>query len=114
MVLNTKIGRIALGGRGNDIYQGEYILIIDVGGKDKYLLPERTKADAKNHPVQVIIDWGGDDVYLAGNYSLGGAIFGTNLLMDLDGDYMQRLIESFLKLRLIHQDMEQQGLRLQT
>ena len=86
VVLNTKIGRIALGGRGNDIYQGEYILIIDVGGKDKYLLPERTKADAKNHPVQVIIDWGGDDVYLAGNYSLGGAIFGTNLLMDLDGD----------------------------
>ncbi|MFN8361680.1 MAG: HEAT repeat domain-containing protein [Candidatus Kapaibacterium sp.] len=86
VVLNTKLGRIALGGRGNDIYQGEYLLIIDVGGNDKYLLSERTKTTAKNHPVQVCIDLGGDDVYLGGNYSLGGAIFGTNILIDADGD----------------------------
>ncbi|MBK9248915.1 MAG: hypothetical protein IPM69_12570 [Ignavibacteria bacterium] len=86
VVLTTKVGRIALGGRGDDLYQGEYLLIIDVGGNDKYLISDRTKSYAKNHPVQVIVDLGGNDVYLGGNYSLGGAIFGTSLLLDVDGD----------------------------
>lgn len=86
VVLNTKLGRIALGGRGNDLYQGEYLLIVDVGGNDKYLLAERVKSDTKAHPVRAIIDLRGNDVYVAGNYSLGGAIFGSNILMDAEGD----------------------------
>lgn len=86
VILNTKLGRIALGGKGNDVYQGDFLLIVDVGGNDKYLLPEHSKSEAMRFPVQAIVDLAGNDMYSSGSYSLGGAVFGTNLLLDLSGD----------------------------
>jgi hypothetical protein len=106
--LKTNCGPIAVGGKGNDRYEGDYAIIIDFGGNDEYLLSR--KAD---HRFQIIIDMGGDDrylaqsdhcfgagflgcsilddwegndTYLAENYSLGCGIFGTGILIDRAGD----------------------------
>jgi len=86
VILNTKLGRIALGGKENNVYQGDYLMILDVGGNDKYMLPEHSKSEAMKFPVQAVIDLGGNDIYSGGDYSLGGGFFGTNLLLDLSGD----------------------------
>lgn len=86
IILNTKLGRIALGGKGNDVYQGNFLMIIDIGGNDRYLLPELTKTEAMKFPVQAIVDLGGNDMYSGGDYSLGGGMFGTNIVLDLSGD----------------------------
>ncbi|MBI3259449.1 MAG: hypothetical protein HYZ54_08265, partial [Ignavibacteriae bacterium] len=67
VILNTKIGRIALGGKGNDVYQGDFLMIIDVGGNDRYLLSEHTKQEAMKFPVQAIVDLGGNDMYSGGS-----------------------------------------------
>jgi HEAT repeat protein len=86
VIINTNLGRIALGGKGNDTYQGEFLMIIDIGGNDRYLMTEQTKMEAMKFPVRAIVDLGGDDLYSAGNYELGGAIFGTNILLDVAGN----------------------------
>ncbi len=85
-VVDTKLGKIAIGGTGNDTYSGNYILIIELGGKDKYNLKDLTKEIALLTPVRCIVDFSGNDDFAGGNYSLGGAFFGVNLLFDFAGD----------------------------
>jgi hypothetical protein len=106
--LKTNFGPIAVGGKGNDRYEGDFAIIIDLGGDDEYLL----SANA-DHRFRIIIDMGGDDryiaqsdhclgagflgcgilddwegndTYIAKNYSLGCGIFGTGILVDRAGD----------------------------
>lgn len=86
LVWNTSLGKVALGGGGGDYYEGDYFVIIDLGGDDVYKLSHRTKQQAFDHPSTVIVDFSGDDTYLGGDYSLGGALFGASTLIDLDGD----------------------------
>ncbi len=87
VTLESPYGRIAIGGPGDDLYEGDYLFIFDVGGNDTYLAkrPEG-KNDLINHPVRCLIDLDGDDVYLGGNYCLGSSMFGIDLLYDLSGD----------------------------
>lgn len=85
-VVDTKLGKIAIGGTGNDTYAGNYILIIELGGKDKYNLKDLTKGIALLTPVRCIVDFSGNDDFSGGNYSLGGAFFGVNLLYDYAGN----------------------------
>ncbi len=85
-VVDTKLGKIAIGGTGNDTYSGNYILIIELGGKDKYNLKDLTKEIALLTPVRCIVDFSGNDDFAGGNYSLGGSFFGVNLLFDYSGD----------------------------
>jgi HEAT repeat protein len=82
----TPLGRIAIGGRGNDVYEGEYFCIIDVGGDDIYHLPSRTKADAADHATSLIVDFSGNDSYIGSDFSFGAALFGASTLIDLKGD----------------------------
>jgi len=84
--VKTKLGMIGIGGTGNDTYEGNYILIIDLGGNDKYILEETNKNLSLLTPIKIIADLSGNDTYIGGDYSLGGAYFGINLLFDYSGD----------------------------
>ncbi len=86
VTINTPYGRIAIGGSGDDVYSGDYFFIFDSGGNDRYLFPAQSKQAAFERPVQCIVDLGGDDVYSARDYALGGALFGCSLVFDLAGD----------------------------
>lgn len=84
--ISTQYGKIAIGGRGDDVYAGDYILILDIGGNDRYLFPEYDKKTSAGHPVRVVIDMGGNDSYIGGDFSAGGAVFGVSLLLDVAGN----------------------------
>jgi HEAT repeat protein len=84
--IETKLGKIAIGGSGNDNYNGNYLLIIDLGGNDKYSLTDLSKELALLIPVTCIVDFSGKDYYSSGDFSLGGGYFGVNILMDYSGD----------------------------
>lgn len=86
VILNTPLGRVALGGGKDDYYEGDFFLIVDLGGNDVYKPLGRTKQEAFDHPVTMIVDFSGDDTYIGGDYSIGGALFGASTLIDLDGD----------------------------
>ena len=47
--LNTPYGKIAIGTYGNDVYEGNYLLILDPGGNDMYAITGGKK-DALLHP----------------------------------------------------------------
>jgi hypothetical protein len=85
-VFNTKYGRIALGGRGNDTYEGEYLLILDAGGNDRYISVSGTRKSALANPVSCIIDLEGNDTYTGMDYSIGCGYFGIGLLYDIEGN----------------------------
>lgn len=109
---DSPLGRIAIGGPGNDVYVGSYAAIIDVGGDDLYQLSYDGPTSKHPLPVHCIIDLDGNDtyrstdyglgsgfgtagilidrrgndVYVAGDYSLGCGVVGVGILHDLDGD----------------------------
>ena len=85
-VIETNLGKIAIGGPGDDTYTGNYILIIELGGNDKYNLIENNKNLIVLSPIRCLIDLSGNDSYNAGDYALGGAYFGINMLLDYAGD----------------------------
>jgi hypothetical protein len=82
VIIDSDYGRIAIGGPGNDVYTGAYLLIIDVGGNDTYDLAH--ESDTVN--TQVIIDFDGDDTYRGGDHSLGAGHFGIGMLIDRAGN----------------------------
>jgi len=102
----TPRGKIAVGGWGENQYEGEYQFILDLGGNDRYLLDH-------NDSTQIIIDLDGDDLYIgredyclgsgffslgilydhagddiysAGNFAMGSGLFGVGFLIDKEGD----------------------------
>jgi hypothetical protein len=83
--LNTPYGKIAIGTYGDDVYEGNYLLILDPGGNDMYAITGGKK-DALLHPVQCIVDLSGNDTYRGGDYALGSGYFGIGILHDLSGD----------------------------
>lgn len=99
----------AIGGKGNDYYQGDYKFILDLGGDDVYDLSYdpsdphgviiidlsgndayRSKTDftlgSGCFSVGLLLDMGGDDRYDAKSFGLGAAFFGFGLLYDAAGD----------------------------
>lgn len=85
-IWQTPLGLIALGGAGDDIYSGDLFCIVDVGGNDIYRPKPRTKLEAAERPVQLIVDFEGNDTYIGTDYTLGGTLFGASVLLDLEGD----------------------------
>lgn len=83
--IKTKYGMIAIGSYGNDMYQGDYIFILDPGGDDIYI-PISGKSQALTKPIQCIIDLGGNDKYLGGDFTIASGLFGIGLLYDIQGD----------------------------
>jgi len=106
---HSGLGNIAFGTTGDDVYTGDYFLIIDPGGNDRYYLSYEINTP---HPViiadfsgndyykaetdfalacgalnySLLIDYEGDDIYDGGNFSLGAGYFGVGLLWDKKGN----------------------------
>lgn len=85
-VVRTSIGLVALGGPGPDVYDDSYAVIIDVGGDDVYLSRDTTKAHALELPIRLIVDLAGDDTYLGKDFSYGAAVAGISILIDVTGN----------------------------
>jgi hypothetical protein len=82
---DSPVGRIAVGGSGDDQYSGTYVLVVDAGGNDVYRGPGGTSG---REAVSVVLDLAGDDRYLAADSALagpGGAILGYAGIVDLSG-----------------------------
>jgi hypothetical protein len=84
-VIETPYGRVLIGSSKQDNYSGDYLLILDIGGDDRYSF-SMTKAEAAARPLRVIIDLSGNDEYSGSSYTLGAGIFGGGLLIDCSGD----------------------------
>lgn len=85
-IWNTRLGRIAIGGPGDDVYTGNFYCIIDVGGNDVYKPTPRSKEKAADRGVQMIVDFDGNDNYIGGDFDFGGTLFGASVLIDMKGD----------------------------
>lgn len=83
---DSPIGRIAIGGPGNDLYVGSYAIIIDVGGNDIYNLSTQRSSRTKALHVQCIIDLDGHDTYRSGDHALGSGFTGAGILIDRRGN----------------------------
>ena len=77
LTLETPIGKVAIGTRGNDRHAADAALIIDPGGDDVY-----ERAPARSGAVSVIIDLAGNDEYRGSDL----VIRGFSAIVDLSGD----------------------------
>ncbi|MEO8665259.1 MAG: HEAT repeat domain-containing protein [Ignavibacteria bacterium] len=78
--------RIAIGGKGKNIYTGHFDFIIDLGGDDVYNIDNESKDIFKNN-FSCIIDLSGNDYYSTNsNYSLAGSVFSSGFIFDKEGD----------------------------
>lgn len=83
--LSTPYGKVLVGGRGNNIYDEDAMLIIDLGGDDLYR--NNAGASAGNYPFAMVIDVSGNDVYISsGNLAQGSGLLGGGFLIDLSGN----------------------------
>lgn len=85
---DTSLGMIAIGGSGDDVYPaGNYYLIIDTGGNDRY---EGGGANGSiDNWISILIDMDGDDIYESksdGVPAFGAGVMGYAFLVDMDGD----------------------------
>ena len=83
----TAFGRIAIGGRNDDIYQGEYALLIDLGGDDRYKGRFASGIGILHQPFSVLIDLSGNDIYSSRRvFNIGAGLLGCGILVDLEGN----------------------------
>ncbi len=77
---------IALAGKGNNFYNKDYRIIIDLEGNDYYSLNNR--GIVLENFSSLIIDLGGEDCYQNGNrvFSFASGILGSGFLFDLAGN----------------------------
>lgn len=89
----TRHGLMIVGGAGDNDYNQEALLIVDLGGNDRYR--NGAGASRKGYPFSMVIDFSGNDVYTTGeDYGQGAGILGGGFLIDLGGDD-QYLSKSF-------------------
>jgi len=81
----TPEGEVIIGGPGKTIYTKRAALIIDFGGDDEYLAG--AGGATPEMPVSVCIDLRGNDTYLSQeDFSQGSAFMGVGILVDSEGD----------------------------
>ncbi len=84
----TPLGQVVVGGQGEDSYpEGEYLLILDLGGDDSYAGGAAVRSFER--PASVLIDLAGDDRYestTSQSPSWAGAMLGSAFLVDLAGN----------------------------
>ena len=81
----TRHGLMVVGGPGDNEYDQEALLIIDLGGNDHYR--NGAGASREGHPFSMVIDFSGNDVYrTSDDYAQGAGILGGGFLIDLGGD----------------------------
>ena len=86
-VLNTSIGTVRILGRGDNRYQGDDAVVIDLGGNDRYTGRVAVPRSLRS-PVGLLIDVTGNDVYdgRSESASIACGLFGIGALFDLGGD----------------------------
>ncbi len=78
--------RIAVGGKGKNIYTGHFDFIIDEGGDDIYNIQRETN-DLFENNFSCIIDISGNDFYSSDDdYCLAGSVFSSGFIFDKEGD----------------------------
>lgn len=78
----TPLGKVIVGGVGDNLYHGQPAIIIDLGGNDQYLEDQEEKT-----PISIILDLNGNDLYRSSsNYCQGAGLFGIGILVDISGD----------------------------
>jgi hypothetical protein len=81
----TPWGWIRVRGKGDDaIDADDSLLIVDLGGNDKYL--GGAGANAAGRRISLCLDLGGDDLYRAKRAAQGTGICGVGVLMDVAGN----------------------------
>lgn len=84
-VIYTEVGKVLIGGEGNNVYTEDAALIIDLGGDDTYL--NHAGGSSLQYPFSVVIDFSGNDIYSAsGDFAQGAGILGGGFLIDLEGN----------------------------
>ncbi len=110
---SDEFGSMVIGGLTNNVYNGDFTVIIDLGGDDVYRgrcagamgelgnpysvvidLAGDDYYDSEDSPVchgagffglGILIDCEGNDTYRSGAYSQGAGLFGVGVLFDMDG-----------------------------
>lgn len=86
-VWSTPRGRVALGGSGVNTYEGEYLLVVDLGGDDAYR--GAGAVSGGRLAASVVVDVSGADTYAYKDSSRcgpGGAVLGFAGVFDFAGD----------------------------
>jgi hypothetical protein len=84
-------GAVVIGGTGTNHYTGDYALIIDLGGDDRYTGRCASGIGVLFQPFSVVIDLAGDDLYASDRVcNLGAGFFGCGVLFDADGNDVYR------------------------
>ncbi len=87
MTRDTPLGKVIVGTPGNDVYRDEALLIIDPGGDDVYLNSAGGADGLAGRPISIVIDLGGNDRYEGRrNFSQGCGFWGIGILVDCGGD----------------------------
>ncbi|MCP4699435.1 MAG: PDZ domain-containing protein [Gammaproteobacteria bacterium] len=81
----TAAGPILIGGTGSNRYRTNPAVLIDFGGDDLYL--GNAASAGEKRPISLLIDFEGNDQYTATqDHAQGSGILGTGMLIDLAGD----------------------------
>ncbi len=81
----TPLGWIRIYGSGGDVIDGrDALLIVDLGGDDRYSGP--AGASAADRPIGLVLDMGGDDRYSADVPAQGAGICGVGIVLDAAGN----------------------------
>ena len=89
----TRHGLMIVGGTGDNNYDQEALLIVDLGGNDHYR--NGAGGSRTGHPFSMVIDFSGNDVYRTDeDFAQGTGFLGGGFLIDLEGDD-QYLSQSF-------------------
>jgi len=82
---DSSIGRVIIGNSGDNIYNKDCAIIIDIGGNDVYLNNAGgTRPDGLG--ASIVIDVKGNDTYRSRDFSQGCGYGGIGILVDIAGD----------------------------
>jgi hypothetical protein len=83
----TRWGRAVIGGPNDNTYHGDFAIIVDLGGDDRYYSRSGGAVGYLGSPLSAVVDLEGDDLYSSDKiFSMGSAVFGVGALMDVRGD----------------------------
>lgn len=87
----TPFGMFVMGGPGPNTYHGDFALILDLGGDDRYLSRTGSAVAGLGQPLSAVLDFSGDDVYAAGLIAdQGCGVMGLGAVVDLKGNDIYR------------------------
>ena len=85
--VDTPLGRLVVGGKGDNYYEDSVAFLVDLGGKDTYDARFGSSAAAPKSGVSLLLDLDGDDEYICEeDDAFGSGFFGVGLCYDCAGN----------------------------